>query len=29
MMGRGGPIKKKDEFEKLSVYFNNDNGTGR
>lgn len=29
MMGRGGPIKKKDEFEKLSVYFNNDNGTGK
>ncbi|OGU25023.1 MAG: hypothetical protein A2X66_03755 [Ignavibacteria bacterium GWA2_54_16] len=29
MMGRGGPIKKKEGFEKLSVYFNNDNGTGK
>jgi carboxypeptidase Q len=29
MMGRGGPIKKKAEFDKFSVYFNNDNGTGK
>jgi len=29
MMGRGGPIKKKEDFDKLSVYFNHDNGTGR
>ena len=29
MMGRGGPIKKKEDFEKFSVYFNNDNGTGK
>ena len=29
MMGRGGPIKKKGDFEKLSVYFNHDNGTGK
>jgi carboxypeptidase Q len=29
MMGRGGPIKKKADFEKFSVYFNNDNGTGK
>ncbi len=29
MMGRGGPIKKKAEYEKFSVYFNNDNGTGK
>ena len=29
MMGHGGPIKKKAEFDKFSVYFNNDNGTGK
>ncbi len=29
MMGRGGPIKKKAEYDKFSVYFNNDNGTGK
>jgi hypothetical protein len=29
MMGRGGAILKKGEFEKFSVYFNNDNGTGK
>jgi carboxypeptidase Q len=29
MMGKGGPIQKKDEYDKLSVYFNNDNGTGK
>ncbi|MCX6135497.1 MAG: M20/M25/M40 family metallo-hydrolase [Ignavibacteriales bacterium] len=29
MMGRGGPIKKKAEHDKFSVYFNHDNGTGK
>lgn len=29
MMGKGGPIKKKAEYDKLSVYFNDDNGTGK
>ncbi len=29
MMGRGGPIRKKAGFDKFSVYFNNDNGTGK
>ncbi len=29
MMGRGGPIKRKAEYDKFSVYFNNDNGTGK
>ena len=29
MMGRAGAITKKGDFEKLSVYFNNDNGTGK
>jgi carboxypeptidase Q len=29
MLGRGGPISKKADFERLSVYFNNDNGTGK
>ena len=28
-MRRVGPIKKKEDFEKLSVYFNYDNGVGR
>ncbi len=27
--GSGGPIKTKPEYEKLSVYFNLDNGTGK
>lgn len=29
MIGRGGAITKKEGFEKFSVYFNNDNGTGK
>jgi carboxypeptidase Q len=29
MMGRGGAIKKKAEYDKFSVYFNNDNGSGK
>jgi carboxypeptidase Q len=29
MMGKAGPVTKKAEFDKLSVYFNHDNGTGR
>lgn len=29
MMGSGGAITKKGDFEKFSVYFNYDNGTGR
>jgi hypothetical protein len=30
MMGRNsGPLVKKPAYEKFSVYFNNDNGTGR
>ncbi len=29
MMGRGGAIKKKAEYDNLSVYFNNDNGGGK
>jgi hypothetical protein len=29
MMGGGGAVKPKPEYEKFSVYFNHDNGTGR
>ena len=29
MMGGGGAIKTKPDHEKFSVYFNNDNGTGK
>ena len=29
MIGRGGAITRKADFDKLSVYFNNDNGTGK
>jgi hypothetical protein len=29
MTGGGGDIKTKPEYEKLSVYFNHDNGTGK
>ncbi len=29
MFGGGGELKKKPEYEKLSVYFNHDNGSGR
>ena len=29
MMGSGGEVKTKPGYEKFSVYFNNDNGTGR
>ena len=28
-MGLAGPITKKADYEKFSVYFNNDNGTGK
>jgi carboxypeptidase Q len=29
MMGGGGAVKTKPGYEKFSVYFNNDNGTGK
>jgi Zn-dependent M28 family amino/carboxypeptidase len=29
MMGRGGAVTKRADYEKFSVYFNNDNGTGK
>jgi hypothetical protein len=29
MVGGGGDMKMKPEYEKLSVYFNHDNGTGK
>jgi hypothetical protein len=29
MMGGGGEIQKKPDYEKFSVYFNHDNGTGK
>jgi hypothetical protein len=29
MFGGGGELKKKAEYEKLSVYFNHDNGSGK
>jgi hypothetical protein len=29
MMGGGGEVKTKPGYEKFSVYFNNDNGTGK
>ena len=29
LRGEGGPFEKKPEYDKLSVYFNHDNGTGR